>query len=84
MSEAASLILAISDALNAGKSVAIHCRQAVGRSGLIAAGVLESSGLDPERAIQMVSSSRGQEIPETSEQRSWIQRFAAQRPVMTH
>ncbi len=82
-SEALSLILAISDALHAGKNVAIHCRQGVGRSGIIAAGVLRNAGLDPERAIEAVSSARGQVVPETSDQLSWIRRLPAEPPVFT-
>jgi protein-tyrosine phosphatase len=70
-----SLIAAISDALETGKNVAVHCRQGVGRSGLIAAGALASSGLNPERAIEVVSSARGQTVPETPDQRLWVQRL---------
>src|SRR5215831_7337638 len=38
--------------LEAGKNVAVHCRQGVGRSSLIAAGVLINSGLQAEKAIE--------------------------------
>ena len=79
---AVSLIAAISDALEAGKNVAVHCRQGVGRSGLIAAGVLAGSGLEPERAIEVVSSARGQTVPETPDQRSWVQRLPARPSVV--
>jgi protein-tyrosine phosphatase len=76
-STAASLIAAISDGLERGENVAVHCRQGLGRSGLIAAGVLASAGIDPERAIEAVSSARRQTVPETPEQRSWVQRLAS-------
>jgi len=84
---AVSLIAAISDALVSGQNVAVHCRQGLGRSGLIAAGVLARAGIDPERAIDVVSSARGETVPETPEQRSWIRRLrtgqeAARRPVL--
>jgi protein-tyrosine phosphatase len=72
---AATLIAAISDALERGDNIAVHCRQSVGRSGLIAAGVLASAGIDPERAIEVVSSARGQTVPETPGQRAWVQRL---------
>jgi hypothetical protein len=39
---------------------------------LIAAAILTGAGLDPERAIAIVSSARGEIVPETPEQRSWI------------
>ena len=80
---AASLIAAISDALEKGKNVAVHCRQSIGRSGLIAAAVLASSGLDPERSIAVVSSARGQTIPETPDQRLWVTRLPSRPPVVT-
>jgi protein-tyrosine phosphatase len=67
----------ISDALENGKNVAVHCRQGIGRSGLFAAGVLAGSLLDPEQAFEIVSSARGLPVPETPEQRSWIQRLSA-------
>ena len=59
-------------ALEAGKNIAIHCRQSVGRSGLIASAVLVASGVEPERAIELVSQARGQVIPDTQDQRAWI------------
>jgi predicted protein tyrosine phosphatase len=81
-SAAVSLIAAIRDALETGDNVAVHCRQGVGRSGLIAAGVLLSAGIDPERAIEVVSSARGQIVPETPGQRSWVQRLPSLPPVV--
>jgi protein-tyrosine phosphatase len=44
-----ALLKTIVNALNAGKHVAVHCRQGIGRSGLIAAGGLMSSGLGPKK-----------------------------------
>ncbi|HEV2687984.1 MAG TPA: dual specificity protein phosphatase family protein [Bryobacteraceae bacterium] len=79
---AVSLIAEVSDALEAGKHVAIHCRQGIGRSGLIAAGILANAGLDPERAIEVVSSARGQSVPETADQRLWVQRLPSKPPVV--
>jgi hypothetical protein len=78
---AVSLIAAISDALESGQNVAVHCRQGFGsgRSGLIAAGVLASTGIDPDRAIEIVSSARGQTVPETPGQRSWVLRLPSDR-----
>ncbi len=76
--EAITLIATISEALEGGKNVAVHCRQSVGRTGLIVAGVLARSGLGPERAIEVVSSARGVTVPETLGQRSWIQRLPSE------
>lgn len=63
--------------LNQGDRVILHCRQGVGRAGLIAAALLIETGLTPEAAIQRVSTARGVPVPETNEQRLWIESFAA-------
>jgi hypothetical protein len=62
--------------LNAGKNVAIHCRQGIGRSGIIVAALLLTSGVNLNQAIDTVSRARGQAIPETPEQLRWLQRLA--------
>jgi len=59
-----------------GKSIAIHCRQGIGRSALIAAGLLVLFGIDPKVAFQRISEARGCSVPETSEQRQWLMEFA--------
>ncbi len=63
-------------ALTKNKNVLIHCRQGIGRSGLVAACLLVSKGLSPGAAVDQVSAARGLRIPETPEQREWIDRFA--------
>lgn len=83
-SAAFSLMSTITEALESGKNVAVHCRQGLGRSGLMAAGVLVRSGLDPEQAIEIVSAARGQTVPETADQRSWVQRLPSGPAVVTH
>ena len=62
--------------LKAGKKIAIHCRQGIGRSGLIAAGTLAVSGVDPETAFRQVSAARGLPVPETAEQKQWVRDLA--------
>ena len=62
--------------LNSGKKVAIHCRQGIGRSGLLAAALLVSSSVDPDAAIRRVSDARGLPVPETPQQKEWITKFA--------
>lgn len=68
-----ALLHRIVEALNAGKHVVVHCRQGIGRSGLIAAGALMTSGVGTEEAIKAVSIARGGPIPETSAQLEWLQ-----------
>jgi hypothetical protein len=66
-----------------GKSVAIHCRQGVGRSALIAACVLVARGEMPEVALERVAEARGCPVPDTPEQRDWVIRFAEQHHLTT-
>ena len=63
--------------LQQGKSVLVHCRQGIGRTGLVAASLLVRNGMEPESAIQEVSKVRGVPIPETPEQESCIYEVAA-------
>jgi protein-tyrosine phosphatase len=64
--------------LHAGKNVAIHCRQSIGRAGMLTAGLLIHAGQTAERAMAAVSAARGTPVPETLEQRQWLERFARQ------
>jgi protein-tyrosine phosphatase len=82
--QAALLLLRnIAEALDKGKNVGVHCRQGVGRSGLIAVGVLMTSGIGVEKAIEIVSAARGQTVPETPAQLQWIHRLPAEHLVGT-
>ena len=55
-----------------GRSVGVHCRAGVGRSGLMAAGVLVSLGIGVAIAWQRTSQARGRPVPDTEEQRLWL------------
>ena len=70
------LVKKLAKLLTEGKSIAIHCRQGIGRSALIAASLLVLFGIDPEAAFQRISEGRGCSVPETSEQRQWLMEFA--------
>lgn len=70
------LIRKLDETLAAGKHVLIHCRQGIGRAALMAAGLLVSSDIDAEVALQRISSARGVAVPETPEQRKWVKAFA--------
>lgn len=62
--------------LSVGKCVGIHCRQSVGRSGLIAACLLVTAGENPTEAIEHVKAGRGASVPDTIEQRDWVHALA--------
>ncbi len=66
----------LEEALAGGKSLAIHCRQGIGRAALIAACLLVLAGIEPEAAFERVSAARGCPVPETPEQRKWVIEFA--------
>lgn len=70
--------------LDAGRNVALHCRQSVGRSGLIATALLMKSGMNAEGAINVVSSARGLSVPETREQRNWLDQLSFSGPVTSN
>ena len=76
-----SLLSNISEALEAGKNVALHCRQGIGRSGMIAAALLVISGMSVDRAVEAVSAARGLTIPETPEQLHWLKRLPSRHLV---
>jgi protein-tyrosine phosphatase len=74
-----ALLKEIGGALDDGKGVAVHCRQGIGRSGLIAAAALVTAGMGADRAINLVSGARGQTVPETAAQHRWIHHLASER-----
>lgn len=73
----AELTAQLSDALHTGKNVALHCRQGIGRSALIAAAALVAAGEDANAALESITRSRGFPVPETDEQRRWVSGFAS-------
>jgi protein-tyrosine phosphatase len=73
----AQLVDHIVDALHAGQSVAVHCRQSIGRSAMIAAAALIAGGQNADTAISAIRRSRGLEVPETRAQRQWIAAFSS-------
>jgi protein-tyrosine phosphatase len=76
-SEVSAVLDGLDADLAAGKNVVVHCRQGIGRTGLIAACLLVSKGLTPETAVKNLSAARGNPVPETAEQRRWIDHYAA-------
>ena len=65
------------EALQRGISVAVHCRQSIGRSGLFTCSVLIALGSGVDEAIHTVSTARGVSVPETAEQKRWLADHAA-------
>lgn len=75
--ELTAMLETIDADLVAGKNVLLHCRQGIGRSGLVAACLLLTKGIDGNSAVRLVSEARGMPVPETPQQRRWIDEFAS-------
>lgn len=69
---AVMLLQELAQLLTAGKNIGVHCRQGIGRSPLIAAGILVLDGYSPNAAFQLVGEARGITVPETEQQRNWV------------
>jgi protein-tyrosine phosphatase len=70
------LVAELNDQLSHGACVGIHCRQSIGRSSVVAACVLVTSGESPEAAFEHIETARGVSVPDTAEQKEWVTSFA--------
>jgi hypothetical protein len=70
------LVGQVVDALAAGKTVVVHCRGGLGRSGTIAACCLVARGRPPDEAIALVRAARPGAV-EVADQVDFVRRFAA-------
>ncbi|MCL4832751.1 MAG: dual specificity protein phosphatase family protein [Caldilineaceae bacterium] len=69
------LIGQLSALLSKGQTVAIHCRQSVGRSALLAAALLVEAGVSSDDAFERIARARGCPVPDTPEQRRWVEQL---------
>ena len=76
----AELVTEIEQSLAAGESVGVHCRQGIGRSALVVAAVLVAAGQKPKAAFRTIEKARGCTVPDTVEQRDWLDEFARRLP----
>ena len=67
-SEMTQLIRRVRSTIINGKRVAIHCRQGIGRSSMVAAIVLLSLGAARNEVFNTISGARGCKVPDTPEQ----------------
>jgi protein-tyrosine phosphatase len=74
--ETGVLVQTLKFQLQSRKNIAIHCHSAMGRSAMIAACVLRSFGVEATKAFQLVASARGFMVPDTKQQREWVEQFA--------
>ena len=69
--------------LNDGKQIGIHCHQGIGRSALLAAALLILAGIGAEEAWRRVEAARGCPVPDTAEQKTWVERISRSVPAAT-
>jgi protein-tyrosine phosphatase len=75
MREAIVLAETIVARLKKAKGVGLHCRAGIGRSALVAAGVLVLLGMTPGTAFDRIEKARGVKVPDTEGQREWVAMF---------
>jgi len=57
--------------------VAVHCRDGIGRSGLLGACVLSCLGVARDEPFAMLTRARGVTVPDTTSQLEWFKTFCA-------
>jgi predicted protein tyrosine phosphatase len=50
----------------------IHCRAGIGRTSVVATGVLLHAGFEVTEAFEKISEIRGVQVPDTQEQYDWV------------
>jgi len=65
--------------LRAGEHVAVHCRAGIGRTGLVASGLLVWLGRTADEACAIVSAARGEAVPEVEVQGAFVTALAGLR-----
>jgi protein-tyrosine phosphatase len=62
--------------ISKGKRVGVHCRASIGRSSVTAASLLIRSGVSIADVWVQIATARDCEVPDTEEQREWVERHA--------
>lgn len=70
--EAAPVVELLGARIRAGRHVVLHCAGGIGRSSLIAGAILVHLGVPVADVWPLISAARGREVPETDEQRAWL------------
>jgi protein-tyrosine phosphatase len=70
--DAEAALLFAADVVARQKPIAIHCRAGIGRSSIMAAAFLISTGVRAEIALSAIAEARRLPIPDTDAQREWV------------
>jgi protein-tyrosine phosphatase len=68
----AAFTRSLHESIGKGTNTVIHCRAGIGRTGVVAAGILLHAAFDAETAFDHITKARGMAVPDTEEQRQWI------------
>ena len=74
------LILSLAEQLQSGMNLALHGKSGTGRTGIIASAILIKCGQSADDALKSVATARGQKVPDTDEQKKWVEEFARRAP----
>jgi protein-tyrosine phosphatase len=69
---------ALRERLQSGKGVTAHCHGSIGRSPLIVASLLVLGGVPAPEAWARIARARGEQVPDTYEQRDWVDQLTRQ------
>lgn len=70
--EFVQLVARLNEYLNDSKKIVIHCRMGIGRSSVLASGILIKRGIEVKNVFEIISKYRQLEVPDTEEQKKWI------------
>ena len=68
------LLSRLEDKLAAGKRTGVHCKANIGRSSIVTVSLLVRSGVPHDVAWRQVENARGYIVPDTDEQKAWVNR----------
>jgi protein-tyrosine phosphatase len=72
MARFSEFIVKISEEIEAGRALGIHCRGSIGRATITAASLLVQLGWKADVALEEIELARLCPVPDTAEQRTWI------------
>ncbi len=75
--EIKKVVSILADLVKSGKNIAVHCRQGIGRSSLLAASLLTFMNMSADEAFKRIEQTRGRKVPDTTEQKKWVSSFSA-------
>ncbi|WP_298612023.1 dual specificity protein phosphatase family protein [uncultured Thiothrix sp.] len=70
--------------LKQGRHVAIHCYAGIGRTGILAGSLLIREGMQPQAAIELMSETRGKNMPQTQVQYEFLVDNDEQHALVDH